>query len=200
MTTDPSQARPGNQNAVKHGFSSEARIRPVARTQKRRLLRQIGLAASDLDGLGRALLDNCHVRRLGCLQRPRLAARRGSRPSVGGPSRAASSRLRDRPSRSPTPDCAVEHRLEGVRVTPGGSRAGGRCVEPEDPGRIVGVLASARALDEARHGPTSSSPVMCGSRTPSRRPRAIRWSMVRGIGQSSFVSSPATSAATSVAR
>ena len=49
---------PGNQAAVKHGVDSEARIRPVARTQKRRLLRQIGLASSDLDGIGRALLDN----------------------------------------------------------------------------------------------------------------------------------------------
>jgi hypothetical protein len=41
-----------------HGARSEARIRPAARTQKARLLRQIGLAASDLDGVGRALLDN----------------------------------------------------------------------------------------------------------------------------------------------
>lgn len=41
-----------------HGASAESRIRPVARSQKRRLLRQIGLAASDLDGVGRALLDN----------------------------------------------------------------------------------------------------------------------------------------------
>jgi hypothetical protein len=48
----------GNQNAVTHGASAESRIRPAARSQKRRLLRQIGLAASDLDGIGRALLDN----------------------------------------------------------------------------------------------------------------------------------------------
>ena len=50
--------QPGNTVSVKHGHDSEARIKPVARTQKRRLLRQIGLAASDLDGIGRALLDN----------------------------------------------------------------------------------------------------------------------------------------------
>jgi hypothetical protein len=54
---DP-QARPGNSNAVKSGAQSVNRIRPVARSQKRRLLRQIGLASSDLDGVGRALLDN----------------------------------------------------------------------------------------------------------------------------------------------
>lgn len=54
----PGNARPGNVNAVKSGERSETRIRPVARTQKRRLLRQIGLAASDLDGIGRAYLDN----------------------------------------------------------------------------------------------------------------------------------------------
>jgi len=43
---------------VRHGVQSESRIRPVARSQKRRLLRQIGLSSSDLDGVGRALLDN----------------------------------------------------------------------------------------------------------------------------------------------
>lgn len=51
-------ARPGNTNAVSNGASSEARIRPVARSQKRRLLRQIGLSSADLDGIGKALLDN----------------------------------------------------------------------------------------------------------------------------------------------
>jgi hypothetical protein len=42
----------------KHGAKSPARIARVARSQKRRLLRQIGLRASDLDGVGLALLDN----------------------------------------------------------------------------------------------------------------------------------------------
>ncbi len=51
-------ARPGNANAVTTGAQSEAGIRPVARTQKRRLLRQIGLSSADLDGIGKALLDN----------------------------------------------------------------------------------------------------------------------------------------------
>jgi hypothetical protein len=54
----PEQARPGNLNAARHGAQSATRIRPAARTQKRRLLRQIGLASSDLDGIGKALLDN----------------------------------------------------------------------------------------------------------------------------------------------
>ena len=51
-------AQPGNTLAVKHGAHSEAQIRPIARAQKRRLLRQIGLRANDLDGVGQALLDN----------------------------------------------------------------------------------------------------------------------------------------------
>jgi hypothetical protein len=51
-------AQPGNQLAVTHGAHSEAQIAPVARAQKRRLLRQIGLRASDLGGIGKALLDN----------------------------------------------------------------------------------------------------------------------------------------------
>ena len=56
--SQPQKARPGNFNASTHGGRTDARIKPIARTQKRRLLRQIGLAASDLDGVGRALLDN----------------------------------------------------------------------------------------------------------------------------------------------
>lgn len=44
--------------ALRHGVHSEAQIRPVARAQKRRLLRQVGLRAGDLDGIGMALLDN----------------------------------------------------------------------------------------------------------------------------------------------
>jgi len=51
-------SREGNTNALRHGATSEAQIVPIARAQKRRLLRQIGLAAGDLDGVGRALLDN----------------------------------------------------------------------------------------------------------------------------------------------
>ena len=48
----------GNLNAVSHGAHSPAQTRPVARSQKRRLLRQIGLKANDFDGVGAALLDN----------------------------------------------------------------------------------------------------------------------------------------------
>ena len=47
----------GNVLALKHGASSEAQIRPVARNHKRRVLRQIGLRAADLDPLGRGYLD-----------------------------------------------------------------------------------------------------------------------------------------------
>jgi hypothetical protein len=48
----------GNVLALRHGGYSQARIAPVARVQKRRLLRQVGLRASDLDGVALALLDN----------------------------------------------------------------------------------------------------------------------------------------------
>jgi hypothetical protein len=37
---------------------SEYQIAPVARAQKKRLLRQLGLKAGDLDGIANALLDN----------------------------------------------------------------------------------------------------------------------------------------------
>lgn len=48
----------GNQAALRHGGNSPSQIVRVARGQKRRLLRQIGLRAADLDGIGLALLDN----------------------------------------------------------------------------------------------------------------------------------------------
>jgi hypothetical protein len=41
-----------------HGAQSEPRVSAVATNQKRRLLRQIGLRVSDLEGIGLALLDN----------------------------------------------------------------------------------------------------------------------------------------------
>ena len=47
----------GNANALTHGASSERALRPVATTQKRRLLRQIGARAGDLDGVALGLLD-----------------------------------------------------------------------------------------------------------------------------------------------
>ncbi|CAN5200007.1 hypothetical protein BH09ACT13_BH09ACT13_10370 [soil metagenome] len=43
---------------LKHGARSERQIAPVARAHKRRMLRQSGLRAGDLDGVGNALLDN----------------------------------------------------------------------------------------------------------------------------------------------
>ncbi|HXH87349.1 MAG TPA: hypothetical protein VNI55_01915 [Gaiellaceae bacterium] len=55
-------ATPGNQLALKHGAANEARIRPAARNHRRRVLRQIGLRASDLDPIGRGYLDTfCRV-------------------------------------------------------------------------------------------------------------------------------------------
>lgn len=51
-------ARPGNSNAVKSGAHSEPTVKRVATVQKRRLLRQVGLRAGDLDGLGAAYLDS----------------------------------------------------------------------------------------------------------------------------------------------
>jgi len=50
-------AKPGNSNAVKHGATSDDRIRPLARGHRRRVLRQLGLRAGDLDPLGRGYLD-----------------------------------------------------------------------------------------------------------------------------------------------
>jgi hypothetical protein len=47
-----------NAAALRHGSHSPAQIGPVARAQRRRFLRQAGLRAADLDGLGLALLDN----------------------------------------------------------------------------------------------------------------------------------------------
>jgi hypothetical protein len=47
----------GNTVAETHGASSERRVSRGATAQKRRLLRQNGLRASDLDGLGLAHLD-----------------------------------------------------------------------------------------------------------------------------------------------
>jgi hypothetical protein len=49
---------PGNAAAVRHGATSERQIRPAAKAQRRRFLRQNGLRAGDLDGIGRGLLDN----------------------------------------------------------------------------------------------------------------------------------------------
>jgi hypothetical protein len=48
----------GNEWAVRHGATSERQIRPLARNHRRRFLRQIGLRASDLDPVGRALLEH----------------------------------------------------------------------------------------------------------------------------------------------
>ncbi len=44
--------------AMKHGGQSERKIRPVARAQKRRLMRQLGMRMGDLDGVANGLLDN----------------------------------------------------------------------------------------------------------------------------------------------
>jgi hypothetical protein len=50
-------AEPGNELALKHGATSERHIAPLARNHKRRVLRQIGLAARDLDAVARGYLD-----------------------------------------------------------------------------------------------------------------------------------------------
>lgn len=50
--------QPGNEWALKHGATSENQIRPLARNHRRRLLRQIGLRAGDLDPVGRAHLEH----------------------------------------------------------------------------------------------------------------------------------------------
>lgn len=50
-------SREGNRNALRHGATSEARILPVARNHRRRVLRRLGLSARDLDPLARGYLD-----------------------------------------------------------------------------------------------------------------------------------------------
>lgn len=49
---------PGNVVALKHGARSEPTVNRVATTQKRRLLRRIGLRAGDLDGIALGYLDS----------------------------------------------------------------------------------------------------------------------------------------------
>ncbi len=56
-TLSPAQLEQRAQANVRHGARSEGRIRAVARTQKRRFLRQNGLRAGDVEGLGLAYLD-----------------------------------------------------------------------------------------------------------------------------------------------
>jgi hypothetical protein len=46
-----------NTAALTHGATSERRIRPLARNHRRRLLRQFGLRASEIDPAGRAYLE-----------------------------------------------------------------------------------------------------------------------------------------------
>ncbi len=50
-------AEPGNQLAVKGGWTSERQIAPRAANHRRRLLRQLRLSPKDLDPVGRGLLD-----------------------------------------------------------------------------------------------------------------------------------------------
>jgi hypothetical protein len=49
--------QPGNAAGLRHGATSEHRIRPLARNHRRRVLRQIGLRASEVDPIGRAHLE-----------------------------------------------------------------------------------------------------------------------------------------------
>lgn len=44
--------------AIRHGGHGDLTVRRVATVQKRRLLRQIGLQANQLDGIGQAYLDS----------------------------------------------------------------------------------------------------------------------------------------------
>jgi hypothetical protein len=48
----------GNENALVHGAHSEARIRPIARAEKRRFLARTGLRASELSGPQAAYLQS----------------------------------------------------------------------------------------------------------------------------------------------
>lgn len=57
MSDKPSQARPGNENALKHGARSPSRIKLRAKAHRRRFLRQARLRASDLDPITLAYLE-----------------------------------------------------------------------------------------------------------------------------------------------
>jgi hypothetical protein len=50
--------QPGHTLSLRHGARSERHIRPLAGRYRRRLLRAVGIRARELDGIGRALLDN----------------------------------------------------------------------------------------------------------------------------------------------
>jgi hypothetical protein len=49
--------KPGERLALKHGTRSEAQIRPVTRTHRRRILRQLGLSPKELDPIAKGYLD-----------------------------------------------------------------------------------------------------------------------------------------------
>jgi DNA anti-recombination protein RmuC len=51
-----SQARPGNQNALRHGANSPSQTKAKARAHRRRFLRRLGVRASDLDAVTSELL------------------------------------------------------------------------------------------------------------------------------------------------
>jgi hypothetical protein len=57
MTPKAKAQVPALPHHLTHGARSEALVRYVGTVQKRRLLRQIGLRTSDLDGVGIAYLD-----------------------------------------------------------------------------------------------------------------------------------------------
>ena len=57
MSGTETRFQAGNAAAVKHGTSAKSQIRPVARLHRRRLMRQLGLRASELDPIARAYLD-----------------------------------------------------------------------------------------------------------------------------------------------
>jgi hypothetical protein len=48
----------GHELSTTHGATSERRIRPLARNHRRRVLRQLGLRAADVDAIGRAYLEH----------------------------------------------------------------------------------------------------------------------------------------------
>lgn len=52
------ELRQRSEASTTHGARSEVVVKRVATVQKRRLLRQVGLRANQLDGIGLALLDN----------------------------------------------------------------------------------------------------------------------------------------------
>ena len=102
----------GNEAAVRHGATSERHIRPIAARHKRRVLRQMRTRVSDLDPIGRALLEHYGWKWLphgSCARHDGLGGMR-CRPMCSIRKRSASNAsgcVRARGFKDAGPDCTI---------------------------------------------------------------------------------------------